>query len=86
MSDVNCPYCGKGQKINHDGGYGYQEGIDYEQNCFDCCKTFKFKTSIIISHEATCNDDHILEDEPIKHFPDHKQCSRCDYYELGGRK
>lgn len=26
MNDVNCPYCGAKQEINHDDGYGYAEG------------------------------------------------------------
>jgi hypothetical protein len=33
MSDVKCPYCGTEQEINHDDGYGYDEGKYYEQEC-----------------------------------------------------
>lgn len=26
MSDVKCPYCGNEQEINHDDGYGCEDG------------------------------------------------------------
>jgi len=56
MSDVECPYCGEGQDINHDDGYGYDEARTYEQECGDCEKTFVYETSIIFSYEASTAD------------------------------
>lgn len=50
--DVECPYCGEGQEINHDDGYGYEEGERHEQECSDCEKTFVFTTSISYYYEA----------------------------------
>jgi len=44
--DVECPYCGAEQEINHDDGYGYTEDQAYEQECGECEKTFVFHTSI----------------------------------------
>lgn len=46
MSDVKCPYCEHEQEINHDDGYGYEDGEDYEQECVSCEKTFDFTTCV----------------------------------------
>lgn len=27
--DVECPYCGKGLDIDHEDGYGYEEGVTH---------------------------------------------------------
>lgn len=51
-NDVECPYCGVGQEINHDDGYGYEEDRRHEQQCSDCDKTFVFTTSISYYYEA----------------------------------
>ena len=50
--DVECPYCGKEQEINHDDGYGYDEGTLHRQECADCGKSFAYETTIDVSHEA----------------------------------
>lgn len=52
MTDVDCPYCGKGQEINHDDGYGYEEDRIFEQECGDCEKVFAYTTSIIYHYDA----------------------------------
>lgn len=52
MSDVNCPYCGAEQEINHDDGYGYEEEVIHRQECEDCGKYFGYKTTIIFLYEA----------------------------------
>ena len=54
MSDVKCPYCDKDQEINHDDGYGLDEGGEYEQECIYCEKTFKFTTQISYWHNVYC--------------------------------
>ena len=58
--DVECPYCGEWQEINHDDGYGYDEDEVYEQECEDCEKSFVFTTFIIYnysSEQAPCLND-----------------------------
>jgi hypothetical protein len=50
--DVECPYCEKWQEINHDDGYGYEEDVYHEQQCYDCGKIFTFTTSIIYHYES----------------------------------
>jgi len=50
--DVECPYCGEEQEIDHDDGYGYDEDTKYQQKCSGCGKNFAYKTSISIFHEA----------------------------------
>jgi len=62
--DIECPYCGKGQEINHDDGYGYEEGRLWEQECSDCDKTFVFTTSISFYYDAYKAD--CLNGEPHK--------------------
>lgn len=81
MSDVRCPYCGAEQEINHDDGYGYEEGVDYEQNCVECDETFEFTTSISFSYDVLCQKgDHEMEPFGDK-YPGMYQCSKCDFYE-----
>lgn len=81
MSDVNCPYCGKGNEINHDDGYGYEEGTEFEQECTHCRESFKFYTSISYNYEVHCRDgDH--EMEPFgDEWPGMYECEKCDFYE-----
>jgi Zn ribbon nucleic-acid-binding protein len=81
MSDVNCPYCSESQEINHDDGYGYEDGGVFEQNCVSCGKEFKFVTSISFTYETLCNGDHDLEQSPVARFPHLYSCTRCDYFE-----
>jgi len=50
--EVQCPYCGKPQEVNHDDGYGYEEDKLYQQECRGCEKTFAFRTQISFSHSA----------------------------------
>lgn len=60
MSDINCPYCDSALEINHDDGYGYDEGQKYEQECGDCGKTFVFETAISFDYtvsKADCLND-----------------------------
>ena len=53
MSDyIECPYCGEKQEIDHDDGYGYDEGTIYQQECTGCGKNFAYETSISIFHFA----------------------------------
>lgn len=81
MSDAVCPYCGGHQEINHEDGYGYEENIDYEQECINCDKTFKFTTNITYTYEVSCQEgDH--EMEPFgDEYPHMYQCKKCDFYE-----
>lgn len=53
MSKAECPYCGEDQEINHDDGYGYEEGETYEQDCHSCGNTFAYTTSISFSYDTT---------------------------------
>ena len=90
MSDVDCPYCGEPQEINHDDGYGYSEDEIYEQECSNCEKTFAYTTSISFYYEATKADclnggEHDLR--PVIHYPRYwsnwVRCSMCGHEEKG---
>jgi len=56
MSDIECPYCGSEQEINHDDGFGYEEDVVHEQECNSCEKTFVFTTSIHFYYTASKAD------------------------------
>ena len=56
MTDIECPYCGQGQEINHDDGYGYEEDEYHEQECSNCEKSFVFTTSIHFYYDASKAD------------------------------
>jgi len=93
--DVECPYCGKGQEINHDDGYGYDEDGRHEQECADCEKTFAFTTSISFyydSYKADCLNGGLHEwGSPSKMWLDERKnkelwrrsCRDCDLTEQG---
>lgn len=81
--DINCPYCGKGQDVNHDDGYGYDEGVLHQQECGYCHKTFTFTTSISFYYEvdkADCLNGGEHNYVPTASFPHEftmMQCSMC---------
>lgn len=83
MIDANCPYCGSGQEINHDGGYGYDDSETYSQDCVDCGKTFAFTTYFIIGHEthkADCLNGAEHKYEPTRTYPveyTKMECASC---------
>lgn len=80
MSDVMCPYCQTEQEINHDDGYGYEEGEEYEQECRDCGATFYYTSSIVYNYEVACRpEDHTME--RLSDAGVVWQCTKCDRYE-----
>lgn len=56
--DIICPYCDAEQEINHDDGFGYEEGIKHEMQCSKCKKNFVFETSISFNYDAE-KADHL---------------------------
>ena len=50
--DIECPYCGKEQDIDHDDGYGYEEGTLHHQECCSCGKVFGYYTEISFNYEV----------------------------------
>jgi len=85
MNDIDCPYCGKSQQINHDDGYGYEEWEIYEQECGDCGKIFVYTTSISFYYEASkadCKNGGEHDLRPIHGYPGYlftgiKECFNC---------
>lgn len=83
-NDIECPYCGKGQEINHDDGYGYEEGKAYHQHCSECDKNFVYHTSISFYYEAKKADclngeSHIWK--PTTTHPNYFTRMYCDHCE-----
>lgn len=82
MSDVECPYCGHGQEINHDDGYGYEENVKHEQECSNCEKTFVFVTSIMLLYDvakAACLNGEEHKYEPTNTIPKKYTKMICEY-------
>ncbi len=82
--DIECPYCGEDQEINHDDGYGYDEGVLHNQQCGNCDKYFVFKTSISYYYEASkadCLNDSEHKFEPTSTYP--KCCTRLECVDCG---
>ena len=53
MSDeVECPYCGHTQEIDHSEGYGYKEDNIYHQQCKNCGKSFAYSTYVSFSYNV----------------------------------
>lgn len=80
MKDVECPYCGTGQEINHDDGYGYEEDDPHEQSCPHCDKTFVFYTTILFhysAHKADCLNGSPHRYEKTKTYPPEFAVMRC---------
>src|SRR3990167_9751303 len=84
MSDVNCPYCDAEQEINHDDGYGYEEGVRHEQQCGECNKYFTFTTSISYYYEsekADCLNGSEHDFKPTRTYPKEytkMECLMCE--------
>lgn len=79
--DVECPYCGAGQEICHDDGYGYKEGELFQQECPKCERAFVFTTSISFYYEAykaDCLNGAEHKFKPTRTFPKEFTKMRCE--------
>ena len=87
MKDVNCPYCGHAEDINHDDGYGYEEDDLHQQECGQCEKVYGFNTSIVFYYDAArvpCFNGEPHKEVPNKvlraqGWPDAIRCIECDH-------
>ena len=83
MNDLECPYCEKEFDINHDDGFGYQEGVKHQIECPHCEKTFVFETSISFYYEpekADCLNDGKHDYKITSTFPkefSQMECKMC---------
>lgn len=78
--DVDCPYCGEPQEINHDDGAGYQEDTLHQQMCGDCRRNFTFTTAILYSYtsyKADCLNGEEHKWEPTHTHPSFMTKMRC---------
>ena len=48
--DLDCPYCGRGQNVNHDDGQGYAEDEIHQMSCEYCDKYFVYTTYISFNY------------------------------------
>ena len=80
MSDVKCPYCDGDIEIDHDDGYGYEEGEIHNQECGKCGKIFAYRTSILFYYDlekADCLNDEEHKYEKTKTYPPQFARLRC---------
>ncbi len=80
MSDVKCPYCEGDIEIDHDDGYGYEEGEIHNQECGKCGKIFVYTTSILFYYDlekADCLNDEEHKYEKTKTYPPQFARLRC---------
>ena len=85
--DIECPYCGHEQDINHDDGYGYEQDTTHQQECGSCEKTFIYTTSIVFYYDvdkADCLNDGEHEYEPTVTYP--KCCTKMRCKQCGGER
>ena len=79
-NDVECPYCGAGQEINHDDGQGYAEDELHQQECSACEKTFVFWTTISFDYspqKADCLNGSEHDYEKTHTYPPEAARLRC---------
>jgi len=82
--DTECPYCDADVEINHDDGYGYEDGQTFKQQCGNCDKTFVFTTTISFNYEtekADCLNGGEHEWETSHTYPKFftkMRCTMCD--------
>lgn len=72
MKDIECPYCGTEQDIDHDDGKGYEENERHQQQCVKCEKTFIFTTYVLYSYtpyKAECLNGGDHEYYPTHTYP-----------------
>jgi hypothetical protein len=75
--DIECPYCGELQDIDHDDGYGYEEDETYHQECNKCGKTFVYTTGILYVYhpeKADCLNGGQHDYQLTHTYP--KECSK----------
>lgn len=82
MKDTECPYCGAEIEINHDDGYGYEEGEIHQQTCRGCGKTFGYTTGISFhydTHKADCMNggEHNYKEVTQYGWPEPRVLLRC---------
>lgn len=90
MDNITCPYCNEEVEINHDDGYGYEEGVLFNQECGHCDNTFTYTTGIIFvykAYKAPClnGGPHSWKDNqgyPKGYQSNRHTCEWCDEEEL----
>lgn len=83
--DMQCPYCGAEQEVNHDDGHGYSEDERHEHECSKCEKVFVFTTYInyhYTPYKADCLNGapHNLKfSKCYPHEYSKMRCCDCDF-------
>ena len=55
-NDLECPYCGAGNEVCHDDGFGFEEDQFHEIECANCERVFYFTTSVSYHYFAHKHD------------------------------
>ena len=81
FKDIECPNCGEWLDIDHDDGYGYEEGEVFRQRCPHCEKYFAYTTGILYVYEANkaeCMNEGEHNFKPTHTFPIEATKMRCE--------
>jgi len=79
-NDMQCPYCGADQEVNHDDGQGYAEDELHQHECSECEQYFVFTTAISFHyspHEAECLNTGEHKYKATKTIPHRYTKMRC---------
>ncbi len=82
MKDVECPYCGLEQDVDHEDCSLYREDQLFTHECEACEKTFVYSISVHISFEsakAPCLNGEDHNWERTRTFPEEFAVMRCNY-------
>ena len=83
QEDVQCPYCGKWNEVRHDDGFGCEEDVLHQMECWHCENMFVFFTEISFHYEskkADCLNTSEHEWRRSLTYPkewSHMQCKHC---------
>ena len=83
--DIECPYCGHGQEVCHDDGFGYEEDVYHEMECSDCERWFTFTTMISFDYtprKADCLNEGEHNLKMSTTYPkmfSKMHCDDCEY-------
>jgi len=84
MKDIECPYCGISQDVDHDEGRNYAQDETHQMQCGNCEKYFVFQTHISFSYspeKADCLNGHEHDYQPTHTSPkcaSKMRCTMCD--------
>jgi hypothetical protein len=84
--EIECPYCNQWTELNHDDGYGYEEGETFNDECEHCSRVFVYTSSMtwyFDARQAPCKNAQPHDWQQIIGYPKEAfigrfRCTFCD--------